>query len=114
VREPGSGTRLLMERLFAKGHIRVPFSMEIDSNETIKQAVMAGLGIAFISAHTIAAELQTDRLCVLNVAGLPIVRQWYAVRHKDKRILPVGQAMWDFLVSEATRFLPQVRARSGD
>jgi LysR family transcriptional regulator for metE and metH len=108
VREPDSGTRQLMERLLTKAGVSVPIRMEIDSNETIKQAVMAGLGIAFISAHTIAAELQARRLCVLRVEGLPVVRQWYAVRHRDKRVLPAGRAMWDFLVSESSRFLPEV------
>ena len=106
VRERGSGTRLLMERLFAKAGLHPRIAMEIDSNETIKQAVIAGLGIAFLSAHTIAAEVETGRLSVLPVSGLPVIRQWYAVKHKEKRLLPAAQAMWEFLVSEGARFLP--------
>lgn len=115
VRERGSGTRLLMERLLAKAGLRPRIAMEVDSNETIKQAVIAGLGIAFLSAHTIAAEVETGRLVVLPVAGLPVVRQWYAVKHKEKRLLPAGEAMWEFLVSEGARFLPAVAGtgRSG-
>lgn len=108
VREPGSGTRLLMERFFDQAGIRPRIGMEVDSNETIKQAVMAGLGIAFISAHTVAAEVQWRRLGVLNTVGTPVIRKWYAVKHSQKRLLPSAAGMWDFLVSDAGRFLPEV------
>jgi LysR family transcriptional regulator for metE and metH len=108
VREPGSGTRSLMERMFAKAHMSPRIGMELGSNETIKQAVMAGLGIAFISAHTVAAEVEARRLSVLPVRGLPVVRRWYAVRNRQKQLLPAGTAMWDFLVSRGSDFLPDV------
>ncbi|KAB2919256.1 MAG: LysR family transcriptional regulator [Hyphomicrobiaceae bacterium] len=110
LREAGSGTRTLMERMFAKAEIVPQIGMELGSNETIKQAVMAGLGIAFISAHTVAAEVESGRLCVLPVEGLPIVRQWYAVRNQEKHLLPAGTAMWEFLVSKGSGFLPDVSA----
>ncbi len=74
VREPGSGTRNLMERFFAESRVSLRIGMEMASNETIKQAVMAGLGIAFLSAHTVAAELADRRLALLDIAGLPVVR----------------------------------------
>ena len=106
VREPGSGTRLLMERLFAKADANPNVVMEIDSNETIKQAVMAGLGIAFISAHTIASELETRRLAVLPVTGLPITRKWFVVRHAGKPVMPAAENLWQFLVSQSQRYLP--------
>jgi DNA-binding transcriptional LysR family regulator len=82
--------------------------MEMSSNETIKQAVIAGLGIAFISAHTIAAELEDGRLVMLDVAGVPVVRQWYVVKRRDKILLPPAQALLDFLRSDGARFLPVV------
>ncbi|MGJ5069133.1 LysR family transcriptional regulator [Bradyrhizobium oligotrophicum] len=105
-REPGSGTRLLMETFFEKHGLKPKTSMEMDSNETIKQAVIAGLGIAFISQHTVAHELSEGRLVTLKVAGLPIIRQWHAVRRADKLLLPPAQAMLDFLGKEGARFLP--------
>ena len=107
VREPGSGTRLLMERLFEQADFDPVVGMEIGSNETIKQAVIAGLGIAFISAHTVAVEVADGRLEMLDVAGLPIVREWHAVRLRDKAVMPAGQAMWTFLSAEGQQFLPQ-------
>ncbi|MFA5951268.1 MAG: LysR family transcriptional regulator [Hyphomicrobium sp.] len=108
LREPGSGTRTLMERLFAKHEIAPRISTEFGSNETIKQAVMAGLGLAFISAHTVAAEVAAGWLSILPVEGLPVVRQWCAVRAKQKHLLPAGLAMWDFLVAEGAGFLPNI------
>jgi DNA-binding transcriptional LysR family regulator len=105
-REPGSGTRMLMERLFAEVGAMFRTGMEVDSNETIKQAVMAGLGIAFISAHTIAAELESGRLAVLDIVGLPALRQWQIVRHADKRLMPAAAALWDFLAEKGSTFLP--------
>jgi DNA-binding transcriptional LysR family regulator len=107
VREPGSGTRLLMERLFEQADFDPIVGMEIGSNETIKQAVIAGLGVAFISAHTVAVEIADGRLVMLDVAGLPIMREWYAVRIREKAVMPAGQAMWSFLSTEGHKFLPQ-------
>lgn len=105
-REQGSGTRLLMEQLFESTALQPAIGMEMSSNETIKQAVIAGLGIAFISAHTVATELEDGRLVTLDVGGLPVVRQWFVVRRKDKVLLPPAQAMLDFLVAEGAHFLP--------
>jgi DNA-binding transcriptional LysR family regulator len=116
MRETGSGTRLLAERFLAKNHIAPRIGMEISSNETIKQAVIAGLGIAFISAHTIASEIHDGRLVILDVAGLPVVRQWYVVRLATKRLMPAAGALRDFMVAEGRRFLPdvsQLRRRRG-
>ncbi|MGX9430604.1 MULTISPECIES: LysR family transcriptional regulator [Bradyrhizobium] len=108
-REHGSGTRLLMEQFLQKHRIEPKVGMAMDSNETIKQAVMAGLGIAFISQHTVFHELEEGRLVVLKVAGLPVMRQWHAIRRADKILLPPAQAMLDFLGKEGSRYLPNVR-----
>jgi LysR family transcriptional regulator for metE and metH len=106
LREEGSGTRALMEKFFRDLDFKPRIGMEIGSNETIKQAVMAGLGVSFISAHTVAAEIADGRLCQLNVEGLPLMREWFAVRRMDKRMLPAAEAMWTFLTSDGAKFLP--------
>jgi DNA-binding transcriptional LysR family regulator len=109
VREEGSGTRSVFEYFFSDVVVRRPkISIEIGSNETIKQAVIAGLGIALISAHTIEAEVESRRLAVLDVKGLPIMRQWFIVRRADRPFCPIGQAMWDFTRAEAPRLLPKL------
>jgi DNA-binding transcriptional LysR family regulator len=106
MREPGSGTRLLMQKLVDEAGFRPKIGMEIDSNETIKQAVMAGLGIAFISGHTVASEIQHGRLVALDIVGLPMIRQWFVVRRIEKHLLPPAQALLEYLSHEAPRFLP--------
>jgi DNA-binding transcriptional LysR family regulator len=108
MREPGSGTRMVAERFLAAAGIAPRVGMEISSNETIKQAVMAGLGIAFISAHTIAAEIEDRRLIVMEVAGLPEVRHWFVVRPTTKRLMPAARALRDFLATEGRQYLPHV------
>jgi LysR family transcriptional regulator for metE and metH len=111
MREPGSGTRGLMEQLFEQAGVRPNIGMAMSSNETIKQAVIAGLGIAFISAHTVATELDERRLVTLDVAGLPVVRQWFVLSRKDKVLLPPAQAMLDFLSARGAEFLPRTHGR---
>jgi LysR family transcriptional regulator for metE and metH len=107
-REPGSGTRGLMERFFQEAGIEPRIAMEIGSNETIKQAVMAGMGLAFISAHTIAAEVADGRLAMLDVEGLPEVRQWFVVKRSAKRLTPPATALIEFLARRGPEFLPKL------
>jgi len=107
IREPGSGTRGLLERLFAKHRLPLNVSMEMASNETIKQAVQAGMGISLLSLHTIELELTTRRLVVLDVQGLPIVRDWYVVHLTAKRLSPAAQAFRAFLLSTAGKLVPE-------
>ena len=111
IREYGSGTRILFETLLAEAGIGVTentFGMEVSSNETIKQAVMAGLGISFISAHAVARELQDNLLVALNVSGLPRMRKWYVVRQHDKRMLPAAIKFYEFMLNHGKDYLPTV------
>ena len=107
VREDGSGTRTVFDFFFDGVTVRRPhIKFEIGSNETIKQAVMAGLGLSLISAHTIDAELSSGRIAVLDVKGLPIVRRWFLVRRANWTPTPVGTALWDFAETHAAEFMP--------
>lgn len=108
VREPGSGTRGLMQRFFQKNALAPRIGMELDSNETIKQAVIAGLGIAFLSAHTIELEVESGRLAILDVAGLPVVRRWYAVHLMDRRLTPPARLLRRFLTEQGAQYLPDL------
>lgn len=107
-RENGSGTRLLMQRMFDEAGFTPAIAMEIPSNETIKQAVMAGLGIAFLSAHTVELELKVGQLTILDVRGLPAMREWFAVRRAEKRMLPAAEDLWSYLTTSGREFLPQI------
>lgn len=106
LREPGSGIRGMADQLLADSGIDPQSASEFGSNETIKQAVIAGLGIALISSHTVAAEIQDNRLTTLNIDGLPEDRYWFVVRNTQKRLLPSSKALWDLFVESGAKFLP--------
>ena len=101
IREPGSGTRATMERFFADAGIVPRHNLEMVGNETIKQAVMAGLGLAFISAHTVSLECEVGRLVRLPVTGTPVIRRWFVVHRAEKELLPVAETFRAFLLAEA-------------
>jgi DNA-binding transcriptional LysR family regulator len=107
VREAGSGTRAAMEEVFAAHGLGVASSMEMSSNETIKQAVIAGLGLAFISAHTIGLELATGRLVTLAVQGLPLVRQWFVIHLAAKRLAPIAERFRQFLLEHGREVIEE-------
>ena len=99
VREAGSGTRGAMERFFAAKGLEIRTSMEMSSNEAIKQAVQAGLGLGILSLQTLEMELALQRLAVLAVEGFPIMRHWYLVHRADKRLSPVALAFKQFVLA---------------
>ena len=107
LREEGSGTRSVSDKLFARSKGMPESGIEFGSNETIKQAVMAGMGIALISSHTVAAELKEKRLVALDVKGTPINRKWFVVKHANKRFLPSAEALWNFVARNGRHYLPQ-------
>ncbi len=107
LREPGSGTRTVTDKLFSRNRNLPSRALEFGSNETIKQAVMAGMGIAVISAHTVAAEIAEKRLVALDVKGLPINRKWFLVKHGHKRFLPSAQTLWNFIARNGKHYLPR-------
>ncbi|MBX9631694.1 MAG: LysR family transcriptional regulator [Burkholderiales bacterium] len=99
VREQGSGTRAAMERHFAQHGLRVRTGCELASNEAVKQAVQAGIGLGVVSAQTLELELETRRLVVLPVAGFPILRRWYVVHRSERRLSPAAAALRSMLLA---------------
>ena len=100
VREQGSDTWHSMQQAFGEHFAQLQIAMQIRSTETIKQAVMAGMGISFLSAHTISGELQDGSLVMLDVQGFPFMSSWYLVHRTNKRLPPVAQAFRDYLLAE--------------
>lgn len=105
VREKGSGTRSAIERFFAEHKVSFHTGIEMSSNEAIKQAVEAGLGLGIVSIHTLELELETKRLQVLDVKGFPIRRHWYIIQRKGKRLSPGAQAFKTFVLDKAKEFI---------
>jgi DNA-binding transcriptional LysR family regulator len=102
-REQGSGTRSALEKFLLEHGLAFQPAMEMNKNEAIKQAVEAGLGLGVVSLHTVQAELASGQLCVLDVQGFPLKRQWYLVQRKGKRLSPAAQAFAEFVLNEAVR-----------
>ena len=107
-REQGSDTWNSMREVFGKQFSRLNIAMQIQSTETIKQAVVAGFGIAFLSAHTISLDLQAGNLVVLDVQGFPAMLNWYLVHNRTKRLPPVAAAFKDFLLREGAPLIEQL------
>jgi DNA-binding transcriptional LysR family regulator len=100
-REQGSGTRSAMERVFAQHKIQPHISLEMETNEAIKQAVQAGMGLGILSLHSIELELETKRLAMLNVEHFPLLRHWFVAHRSNKRLSRAALAFKEFLLSEA-------------
>jgi DNA-binding transcriptional LysR family regulator len=105
VRERGSDTWNCMREAFGGQFARLRITMEIKSTETIKQAVIAGLGIAFLSAHTLATERRMGQLAVLDVVGFPAQFDWFVVHRRNKRLPAVAQAFKKFLLSDGAQLM---------
>lgn len=105
VREKGSDTWNSMQDAFGEHLSELNLAMEIKSTETIKQAVMAGMGLTFLSAHTLGRELQAGSLAVLDVQGFPLMLNWYVVHRRHKRLPPVAQAFKAFLLQDGAALI---------
>ena len=105
VRENGSDTWNSMQDAFGEHVNDLTIAMEIRSTETIKQAVIAGIGIGFLSAHTIGLELKAGSLVVLDVQHFPVMLDWYVVHRKNKRLPPVALAFKHFLLSDGAALI---------
>jgi len=107
VREKGSDTWNSMVDGFGSQLSGLNVALEIRSTETIKQAVIAGMGVSFLSAHTVSRELQTGSLCILDVQGFPLMLNWYVVHRRTKRLPPVAQAFKNFLLADGAALIDQ-------
>ena len=108
VRERGSETWNSMEQAFGRRLARLDIALEITSTETIKQAVIAGMGVSFLSAHTIGMELRVKSLVVLDVRGFPLMLKWYVVHRENKRLPPVAVAFKQFLRDEGAVLIERI------
>jgi LysR family transcriptional regulator, low CO2-responsive transcriptional regulator len=105
VREHGSGTRAALEGFLADHHVKVHVTMEMAANETIKQAVMAGLGLSFVSLHTCGLELRSGLLHILEIDQAPVMRMWNVVHLQAKILSPSAQAFRYFLLEHGEAHL---------
>jgi LysR family transcriptional regulator, low CO2-responsive transcriptional regulator len=102
-REPGSATRQFLEHLLTLQRLRVKVGIELSGNETVKQAVMAGMGITFVSAQAIQVELQSDRIAILDVEGMPKMLDWCLLHRRDTRLTGVNALFHGFVLEHGRR-----------
>jgi LysR family transcriptional regulator, low CO2-responsive transcriptional regulator len=104
-REEGSGTRAGLQEYMHAHHLSATTLMELPSNDAIKQAVMAGMGVSLLSLHTIALELSLGLIASPQVEGLPLMRRWHVVHKLGKVLSPAAEAFRYFLLEEGERFM---------
>lgn len=102
-RELGSGTRKAVDELFAQAKLKVVPYMELGGADEIKHGVMAGLGVAVLSLHSLQLELAAHKLVVLDVEKFPLRRRWYAVHPKGKQLSLAAQTFLDYLQQEGEK-----------
>jgi LysR family transcriptional regulator, low CO2-responsive transcriptional regulator len=100
MREPGSGTRQAVQKLFDDQGITVKVKLDLGSNEAIKQAIAGGLGISVLSRHTLTSDSMNNELVVLDVEHFPILRHWYVVYPAGKQLSIVARTFFDYLMNE--------------
>lgn len=96
-REPGSGTRMVLEHFLEENNISVNPIMELGTNEAVKQAIMGGIGISLISKLSLKNELLLNKISILDVKDMPIMSQWHALYKKEKNLSPVTENYLSFL-----------------
>lgn len=101
MREPGSGTRAAVQKLFAEHDVSVKVRLELGSNEAIKQAIAGGLGISVLSQHSILPASSNPELTVLDVKHFPIKRDWYVVYLAGKQLSVIAQTFLQYLLQES-------------
>jgi DNA-binding transcriptional LysR family regulator len=107
VREPGSGTRAAMDRFFRDARVEPQRVMEMNCNEAIKQAVMASMGMAFVSLPTAGFELQEQLLLAIDVVGLPVMRRWFVVTMDFARVTAAAETLRRFILDRGALLIAQ-------
>jgi len=105
VREPGSGTRAALDEYMDAHHMTPRIAMQMSSNEAIKQAVMAGMGVALLSLHTVGLELDHHLIAAPDTEGLPVMRRWHVVNTLAKALSPPAEAFRYFILETGEAFL---------
>lgn len=114
MREMGSGTRLLADEWFRKALIVPARQLVLGGNETIKQAVIAGMGISLLSRHTLTLEMEHRELAILPIDGTPVLRSWHVAYRGGRRLSPAAKALYDFVLHQGGAFLSTAFGPAGD
>jgi DNA-binding transcriptional LysR family regulator len=108
LREANSGTRRAIERFLSAQGRTLQSSMEMNTNDAIKQSVAEGLGLGIVSVHTVTGELKEGQLKLVDAVGFPLRRSWYLVQRKGKRLSPLSERFKSYIVEQAQLISPAV------
>lgn len=100
MREPGSGTRKAVHKLFESHGLDLKVKLDLGSNEAIKQAIAGGMGLSVLSKHTLALEGLNNQLAILDVKEFPIERYWYVVYPSGKQLSAIAKEFFNYLLNE--------------
>lgn len=104
-REEGSGTRYIMEKYISEQRLSLKAGMEMSGNETIKQAIMADLGVSFVSLHAVGNELANKQIVILDIEGTPVIRTWHIVTPTNQPTTHATAAFRQFVLEKAEAIL---------
>lgn len=108
IREPGSGTRLIMEKFLNENGVTPIIGMEMSSNEAIKQSVIANLGISFVSLHTVGEEVASGRLVILDIQHTPIIRTWHVVALNKRHVSQAAETFRYFILEKGGEIINEM------
>ena len=97
IREQGSGTRMVMEKLLEDAGLQPKIGMELGTNEAVKQAIMAGIGVSLVSELSLTSERRLEKISVLDIEGLPVNTYWHAIYRRGRKVNPVTEHFLSFL-----------------
>lgn len=113
MRESGSGTRMVAQQLFDQNGLKPWIRMELSTNEAIKQAILAGLGVSILSRYTLGLDTEQKQLVTLDVEGFPLAHHWYFVYPSGKQLSLVAKTFMDFVRVEAKTLIYDHLAQNG-
>jgi DNA-binding transcriptional LysR family regulator len=114
MREPGSGTRMVTYEIFDQHQFDPKIQMEMSTNEAIKQAILAGLGISILSQYTLGLDTSQSRLTILNVEDFPINKNWQFVYPVGKQTSSVARAFMDLVRKNALTLVEEHVGKTKD
>lgn len=111
MREPGSGTRMVTLKLFEQHGLAPTIRMELNTNEAIREAILAGLGVSILSRYALGLEPEQTNLVCLDIEGFPLESHWHFVYPVGKHLSVAARAFMDFARAEARNLIQDSSGR---
>ncbi len=107
LREDGSATRNAMQDYLDANNIKIGKSIELVSNEAVKQAIIAGLGISIVPMIGLRTALAREGIIIIPMKGLPIITRWNLIYNKNKMLTPAHLALMEYIRENKERLVEE-------